>query len=48
LRPGAAPSWSDTEGLARGSAVQPEAALTSSPRAPNTITCLTGKIPEGF
>jgi hypothetical protein len=48
LRPGEAPRWSDTEGLARGSAAQPEAALTSSPQAPNTITCLTGKIPQGF
>jgi Domain of unknown function (DUF4347) len=48
LRPGQAPRWSDTEGLARGSASLPEAALSSSPNAPNTITCLTGKIPEGF
>jgi len=48
LRPGEAPRWSDTEGLARGSAAQPEAALKSSPQAPNTITCLTGQIPQGF
>ena len=48
LRPGESPRWSDTEGLARGSAAQPEAALPSSPSAPNTITCLTGRIPEGF
>jgi len=48
LRPGQAPSWSDTEGLARGSADQPEVALTSQPNAPNTITCLTGRIPSGF
>jgi len=48
LRPGQAPHWPDTEGLARGSAVQPELALTSSPAAPNTVTCLTGCIPDGF
>src|SRR6187399_566015 len=48
LRPGESPRWSDTEGLARGSAAQPEAALPSSPSAPNTIACLTGRIPEGF
>lgn len=48
LNPGQTPAWSDSEGLARGSATQPEAALTSSPSAPNTITCLTGRIPHGF
>ena len=48
LRPGAAPSWSSAEGLARGSAEAPESALASSPSAPNTVTCLAGRIPEGF
>jgi len=48
LRPGVAPHWSETEGLARGSATQPELALSSTPHAPNTITCLTGRIPAGF
>jgi hypothetical protein len=48
LRPGESPRWSDTEGLARGSAARPEAALSSSPTAPNTITCLAGTIPAGF
>src|SRR6478736_2047076 len=48
LRPGAAPHWSDSEGLARGSAAQPELALNSAPNAPNTITCLTGRIPDGY
>lgn len=47
-RPGVAPAWSTVEGLARGSAEQPEQALNSTPDAPNTITCLTGQIPEGF
>ena len=48
VRAGDAPAWSSTEGLARGSAERPELALPSSPDAPNTITCLTGKIPAGF
>jgi len=48
LRPGVAPHWSDTEGLERGSPERPEAARASSPAAPNTITCLSGRIPEGF
>jgi hypothetical protein len=48
LRPGTAPHWSATEGLALGNAEVPEAALTSTPSAPNTITCLAGEIPDGF
>ncbi len=48
LRPGTTPSWSSSEGLARGSAEAPEAAHSSSPSAPNTISCLTGTIPEHF
>jgi len=48
LRPGEPATWSETEGLARGSAARPEAALPSSPQAPNTITCLSGRIPTGF
>jgi hypothetical protein len=48
LRPGTAPHWSATEGLASGSAEHPERALPSTPNAPNTITCLTGQIPDGF
>ena len=47
-RPGVAPAWPATEGLAQGNAEQPERALSSTPDAPNTITCLTGEIPEGF
>jgi hypothetical protein len=42
------PHWSAAEGLASGSAEQPETALSSSPDAPNTVTCLTGEIPEGY
>lgn len=48
LRPGTAPHWSLAEGLTRGSVDAPEAALTSSPSEPNTITCLDGQIPEAF
>lgn len=48
LRPGEAPSWSATEGLSRGSADAPEVAHTSTPDAPNTITCLDGAVPERF
>ena len=48
LKPGQKPHWSSSEGLARGSAAEPETALPSTPDAPNTITCLSGAIPEGF
>lgn len=46
LRPGQAPSWSDTEGLGRGTARQPEVSLPSSRHAPNTISCLKSAIPS--
>lgn len=45
LRPGERPSWSASEGIARGTPATPEAALESGPTQPNTITCLTGRIP---
>lgn len=48
LRPGQRPHWSTSEGLARGTPQQPEAALSSSPQAPNTITCLDGAVPDAF
>lgn len=48
VRPGEKPSWSPSEGLSQGSAERPEQALSSSPSAPNTITCLTGRVPDGF
>ena len=48
LRPGTAPNWAAEEGLAKGNAERPESALPSTPEAPNTITCLTGRIPDGF
>lgn len=48
LSPGKQPHWSSSEGLARGTAEAPQQALPSTPSAPNTITCLAGRIPEGF
>ena len=48
LQPGMRPHWSTTEGLSRGSPEAPEAALSSTPWAPNTVTCLAGEIPTRF
>lgn len=48
LRPGATADWSPSEGLSQGSAEAPEQAHVSTPDAPNTITCLSGAIPEGY
>lgn len=48
LRPGENPSWSATEGLSRGTAEAPELAHWSTADSPNTITCLDGRIPDGF
>lgn len=45
LEPGKVVHWSPLEGLARGTPQEPEAALDSGPKQPNTITCLTGNIP---
>lgn len=48
LRPGAAPHWAADEGLLRGSPSRPERAAWSSPRKPYTISCLTGRVPDGW
>jgi hypothetical protein len=48
LEPGSVPCWSTGEGLVRGSPDRPEVAAWSSPRAPNTITCWAGRIPNGW
>jgi hypothetical protein len=48
LAPGEEPRWAVDEGLARGTADEPVAALPSRRSAPNTITCLHGRIPEGY
>lgn len=46
LRPGAAPHWDPAEGLAEGTPSAPRRAHASSWRAPNTIHCLQGAIPD--
>lgn len=46
LSPGTLPSWEATEGIAAGSAQHPERALGSGPGRPNTITCLTERLPS--
>jgi hypothetical protein len=48
LRPGELPAWSPEEGLAEGTASAPVRAHDSSPLAPRTITCLHGRVPEGW
>jgi hypothetical protein len=48
LEPGALPHWSSSEGLAGGSPDRPERAAWSSSRAPNTITCFSGRVPAGW
>ncbi|RYZ04028.1 MAG: DUF4347 domain-containing protein [Myxococcales bacterium] len=48
LKPGQTPDWSATEGLSSGTAEAPERAHASTPDAPNTITCLDGRIPPSF
>jgi hypothetical protein len=46
LAPGCAADWSGDEGLSEGKAEDPRRARSSSPWAPRTITCLTGRVPE--
>ncbi len=48
VSPGERPSWTATEGIAEGSARAPRRARWSSPRAPNTITCLRRTLPANF
>jgi hypothetical protein len=48
LAPGGSPDWSLREGLLEGSPEEPQKARRSSPRAPNTITCLHGHIPGAY
>lgn len=47
LLPGAEPAWSATEGLPPG-VPDPPTAARSSLLAPNTITCLHGRVPPGM
>jgi len=48
LGPGERPTWSVDEGLREGSPDEPKRAHWSRMRAPNTITCLRGTIPDAF
>ena len=48
LAPGARPTWSPEEGLVEGTAEDPQRALWSKRRAPNTVTALTGSIPPAW
>lgn len=48
LGPGETPSWSPEEALLEGTAEQPKRAAWSALRLPNTVTCLTGRIPAGY
>lgn len=48
LSAGCAPSWSDAEGIARGTPERPLRSAWSAPWRPHTITCLDGAIPAGW
>ncbi len=48
LNPGKSPGWRADEGLLSGTPATPKQAAWSMPDAPNTITFLQGRIPEGF
>jgi hypothetical protein len=48
LRPGEVPRWPVDEGLRHGPPEDPREALWSRRREPNTIHCLSGRVPEGY
>lgn len=48
LRPGEAPTWAEDEGIREGTPEDPRTAWWSGWRRPNTISCLHGRIPEGY
>jgi hypothetical protein len=48
LAPGKRPHWLASEGLVDGSAERPVRAAWSSVRAPNTISCLTNRVPQAW
>jgi hypothetical protein len=48
LAPGMRPCWSADEGLAEGTAAQPQRAKWSHPWEPRTITCLSSSLPRWF
>lgn len=48
LAPGAAPTWALDEGLKAGTIEAPREAFWSKRSAPNTIHCLSGRVPAGY
>jgi hypothetical protein len=48
LLPGARPHWADDEALREGTPAAPKRAAWSKLGAPNTITFLHGRIPQGY
>lgn len=48
LSPGALPDWNPSEGLLAGTPECPERAHVSGSEWPNTITCWTGRLPDGL
>jgi hypothetical protein len=48
LSPGAHPDWSGDEGLVEGTPENPRRAKWSTPIAPRTITCLSGRVPPAW
>lgn len=48
LLPGETPAWADDEALLAGTPERPQRAAWSRLRAPNTVTFLHGRIPDGF
>lgn len=48
LEPGERPHWSVSEGLELGTPDEPLGAAWSHRNAPNTISCLHGRIPAGY
>jgi hypothetical protein len=48
LSAGTRADWSPDEGLASGTPREPRRARLSQPMAPRTITCLHGRVPDGW
>lgn len=48
LAPGQAPYWSAAHGLADGTPEVPRRAHVSSPTAPRTVTCFSGRVPAAW
>jgi len=48
LGPGEIPNWSPSEGIVEGDARNPKRAAKSGRAVPNTISCLWGRIPDGW